>query len=428
MKREKKMEEYFDRLWPICRSITGNGLRESFNILQELIPLELHEVKSGTEVFDWKVPKEWNIQDAYIITPDGKKIADFSKNNLHVVNYSIPVDKKVEFSELKQHLHFKKELPNAVPYATTYYKEDWGFCIDYNTYKSLLKKGEYRVFIDSTLHDGSLTYGDILLPGENEEEILFTSYLCHPSMANNELSGPLALAFLYNELKNRKDRFYTYRFVLAPETIGAICYLHSNLKQLVSNVIGGYIFTCCGDNGLITFKQSREERSATNRITEHILKHSDDNYNIVPFDPIGSDERQYGSPGVNLPLGTLMRTPFSEYPEYHTSLDNKRLINFEKLSDIVNHCVQFVDAIELNQKYENQIKYGEPFLSKRNLYEDLSTKRSHSETIKIRMRLLNFLDGTKDLLEVCNRYDYSILSVKHEINQLVEHGLLKARD
>ncbi len=425
MNREKKMEEYFDRLWPICRSITGNGLRESFKILQEVIPLELHEVESGTEVFDWKVPREWNIKDAYIITPDGEKIADFSRNNLHVVNYSIPVNKTLGFSELKKHLHYKKELPDAIPYATTYYKEDWGFCIDYNTFKSLPEKGEYRVVIDSSLKDGSLTYGEFLLPGQSKKEILFTSYLCHPSMANNELSGPLAVAFLYDELKKKKNRFYSYRFVLAPETIGAICYLHFNLKRLANNVVGGYILTCCGDSGPITYKQSREENSMTNRVTKHLLEHKDIDFSILPFDPIGSDERQYGSPGVNLPVGTLMRTPFSEYPEYHTSLDNKSLMNFDKLADFVRHCVEFVKAMELNQKYENQIKFGEPFLSKRDLYEDLSTKRSHSDTIKMRMRLLNFLDGTKELVDVCNRYDYSILSVEHEINQLVEHGLLK---
>lgn len=419
------IEEYFDRLWPICRSITGDGLRESFHILQELIPLELHEVKSGTNVFDWKVPKEWNIRDAYIITPGGKKIADFSKNNLHVVNYSIPIDKKVKFSELKQHLYFKKELPNAVPYVTSYYKEDWGFCIDYNTYKSLSKDGEYRVVVNSSLQDGSLTYGELLLPGESEEEILFTSYLCHPSMANNELSGPLTLSFLYRELKKQKNSHYSYRFVIAPETIGAICYLAQNKEILMKNVKGGFIFTCCGDNGSITYKSTRDENTLTNRILPHVLNSKGVEFGVIPFDPIGSDERQYASPGFNLPVGVVMRTPFSEYPEYHTSLDNKELMNFGKIEELTKTIRDVVKAFNLNDKYENQIKYGEPFLGKRNLYEDLSTSRSHSETIKMRMRLLNYLDGKRDLLEVCEKYDYSILDTENEINQLLSNGLIK---
>jgi aminopeptidase-like protein len=419
------MEEYFDRLWPLCRSITGNGLRDSLKILQEIIPLQLHEVPSGTKVFDWEVPEEWNIQDAYIITPDGKKIADFKKSNLHVVNYSIPIDKELTFEELDAHLHYRKHQPDAVPYVSSYYNRNWGFCLQYNTYKELPREGKYRVKIASRLEKGSLTYGDLVLKGQSEKELFFTSYLCHPSMAINELSGPLALAFLYNELKNKKDRYYTYRFVLAPETIGALCYLHRHGLEMKNKVQGGYIFTCCGDGGPIIYKKSREEYSQNNKITEHVLHHSGDKFDIIPFDPIGSDERQYGSPGFNLPIGTLMRTPFSAYPEYHSSLDNKELMNFKSLADFVQQCVEFVQALELNHNYENQIQYGEPFLNKRNLYEDLSTKRSHSDTIHMRMRLLNFLDGTNELVDICNRYGYSILSVESEIKQLLEHDLIR---
>jgi len=420
-----EIENYFDRLWPICRSITGDGLRKSFGILQEIIPLQLHEVKSGTEVFDWTVPEEWNIRDAYIITPDGEKIADFKKNNLHVLNYSVPVDKELSFNELDEHLHYKEDLPNAVPYITSYYKKKWGFCVDYNTYKKLPRNGTYRVKIDSELDpNGSLTYGDLVLKGELDDEILFSSYLCHPSMANNELSGPLAIAFIYKKLKKLKNRKYSYRFVIAPESIGAICNLYQNKNVLINNVKAGFIFTCCGDDGPITFKSTRDAKTLTNKITKHILKHSKEDYRVRPFDPIGSDERQYASPGFNLPVGVMMRTPPSKYPEYHTSLDNKQLIDFKKMETLIDLTLEIIRAFELNSNYENQIKYGEPFLGKRDLYEELSTNRSHSQVIKRRMRLLNYLDGNTDLIDICEKYDYKILDLEEEIDQLIEHNLI----
>jgi len=422
--RAKEIEDYFDRLWPICRSITGDGLRQSFKILQEVIPLELHEVPSGTEVFDWTVPDEWNIRDAYIITPDGCKIADFKANNLHVVNYSTPVDKEITFEELDAHLHHKKELPGAVPYITSYYERDWGFCISYQQYKQLPRQGTYRVKIDSELKPGSLTYGDLLLPGETGEEILFSSYLCHPSMANNELSGPLTLAFLYREIEKIKNRKYSYRFVIAPETIGAICYLNQNKEQLLNNVKAGYVFTCCGDGGPVTYKKTRDDESLTNKITCHLLNHKKEGFRMVPFDPIGSDERQYASPGFNLPVGVLMRTPFSQFKEYHTSFDNKELMDFKKMSELIDFCTDMIRAYELNDRYVNQIKYGEPFLRKRDMFENLSTKLSHSDLIKMRLRLLNYLDGTNELVDICDKYGYSILDTEAEISQLLEHGLI----
>ena len=419
------IEQLFDELWPICRSITGDGLRESFNILQKIIPLKLHEVPSGTQVFDWTVPEEWNINDAYIIKPDGEKIADFKVNNLHVVNYSIPVDKELTFEELDTHLYYKEDLPQAVPYITSYYKKRWGFCLKYDTYKDLPRDGIYRVKIDSSLQKGSLTYGDLLLPGELEEEILFSSYLCHPSMANNELSGPITLAFLYQELKKIKNRKYSIRFVIAPETIGAICYLHKNKEELLNKVKAGFVLTCCGDNGSITYKKTRREQSITDRITEHVLGNSDQNFDTLPFDPLGSDERQYSSPGFNLPVGVMMRTPFSKYPQYHTSLDNKSLMNFDKMVDLIKVIGDIVKSFDLNAPYVNQIKYGEPFLGKRNLFEDLSTKLSHSDLITLRMRLLNYLDGERDLLSICDKYGYSILDVKNEVEQLLKNKLIK---
>lgn len=419
------IEQLFDELWPICRSITGEGLRESFNILQKIIPLNLHEVPSGSQVFDWTVPDEWNINEAYIITPEGEKIADFEVNNLHVVNYSTPVDKELTFEELDPHLYYKKDLPQAIPYITSYYKKRWGFCLKYDTYKDLPRDGKYRVKIDSSFKKGSLTYGDLLLPGELEDEILFSSYLCHPSMANNELSGPITLAFLYQELKKVKNRKYSIRFVIAPETIGAICYLHKNKTDLLSKIKAGFVLTCCGDDGSITYKKTRREESITDRVTEHVLENSNQDFDTLPFDPLGSDERQYSSPGFNLPVGVMMRTPFSKYPQYHTSLDNKNLMNFDKMVELIKVIVDIVKSFNLNAPYINQIKYGEPFLGKRNLFEDLSTKLSHSDLIKLRMRLLNFLDGERDLLSICDKYGYSILDVENEVEQLLKNRLIE---
>lgn len=419
------IEEIFDELWPICRSITGDGLRDSFRILQKIIPLQLHEITSGTKVFDWEVPDEWNIKDAHIITPEGKKIADFHKNNLHVVNYSVPVDREVSYDELVNHLHYKKDLPKAIPYIASYYKERWGFCVTYETFKNLPREGKYKVKIDSSLKKGSLTYGDLVLPGELDEEILFSSYLCHPSMANNELSGPITLAFLYNELKKIKNRKYSIRFVIAPETIGAICYLHQNKEKLQNKLKAGFVLTCCGDDGSITYKKTRQEESLTDRVAEHVLENSNQNFDTLPFDPIGSDERQYSSPGFNFPVGVMMRTPFSKYPQYHTSLDNKSLMNFDKMVELIKILSDIVKSFDLNTTYVNQIKYGEPFLGKRNLFEDLNSKLSHSEIIKRRLRLLNFLDGERDLLSICEKYGYSILEVEKELNQLLDHQLIK---
>jgi len=418
------IEQLFDELWPICRSVTGEGLRESFNILQKIIPLNLYEVPSGSQVFDWTVPDEWNINKAYIITPEGKKIADFEVNNLHVVNYSTPVDKELTFEELDPHLYYKKDLPQAIPYITSYYKKRWGFCLKYDTYKDLPRDGIYRVKIDSSFKKGSLTYGDLLLPGELEDEILFSSYLCHPSMANNELSGPITLAFLYQELKKVKNRKYSIRFVIAPETIGAICYLHKNKTDLLNKIKAGFVLTCCGDDGSITYKKTRREESITDRVTEHVLENSNQDFDTLPFDPLGSDERQYSSPGFNLPVGVMMRTPFSKYPQYHTSLDNKNLMNFDKMVELIKVIVDIVKSFDLNAPYINQIKYGEPFLGKRNLFEDLSTKLSHSDLIKLRMRLLNFLDGERDLLSICDKYGYSILEIENEIKQLLRYRLI----
>lgn len=421
----KNIENYFDRLWPICRSITGNGLRESYKILQELIPLNLTEVPTGTQVFDWAVPKEWNINNAYIITPDGNKIADFRENNLHIVGYSIPVNETLAYEELVKHIYTQPRLPDAIPYVTSYYKEMWGFCLSKNEFDKLPKSGLYKVFIDSELKEGSLTYGEAILKGETTDEILISSYLCHPSMANNELSGPLTLSFLYKLLESLPNRRYTYRFVLVPETIGTITYLNNNKQDILNNVKAGFVLTCCGTDKPFVYKRSRHETSQTDLIAEHVLKHSNKIYSIIDFDPIGSDERQYCSPGFDLAVGSLMRSKYHDYIEYHTSLDNKSLISFEAMQETIEMYFSMMQAFELNHAYRNTIQFCEPNMGKRNLYEDLSGALVMPEQLATRMRIINYMDGTRSLLQFCERYNLNILELKNELELLLSKGVLE---
>ncbi len=420
----KDIELYFDRLWPICRSITGNGLRESFRILSDIIPLKLTEVPSGTAVFDWVIPNEWNINDAYVITPEGKKICDFKINNLHVVNYSTPVNQEISYEELTKHLYTLERLPEAIPYITSYYREKWGFCLSKKEFDTLPKTGTYKVVIDSELKAGALTYGDCVLKGETSEEILFSSYLCHPSMANNELSGPLVLSFLYRLIASMPRRRYTYRFVIAPETIGTIAFLSNNKENVLKHVKAGYVLTCCGTNKSFVFKKSRQENSVADEVALHVLKHSGKTYSAIPFDPLGSDERQYCSPGFNLPVGSLMRSKYHEYPEYHTSLDNKQLVSFDAMNETIDLYFSIARALELNRYYENTIRFCEPNMGKRGLYEDLSGALTMPQQLSTRMRLINYMDGKTSLLEFCERYNLNILDLDSEIELLIQKGVL----
>lgn len=422
---KKDIETYFDNLWPICRSITGKGLRESFEILKQIIPLKLTEVSSGTKVYDWEIPKEWNIYDAYILTPKGKKICDFKVNNLHIVNYSIPIDKEVKYIELIKHLHFLKNQPNAVPYITSYYKETWGFCISKIEFDELEKEGKYRVVIKSNLKNGSLTYGDLVLPGKTKKEVLFSTYLCHPSMANNELSGPLSLAFLYKKIKSLKNRKYTYRFVIAPETIGTISYLSKYGDYMKDNVIAGYVMTCCGDNGPFVYKMSKHKNCLTNRVVSHILKNQKSPYSIVPFSVGGSDERQYCSPGFNMPVGSLTRSMYQNYPEYHTSLDNKDFISFDAMNESIELYFSVVRAIELNNIYKNLNPFCEPQLGKRGLYPDSISPEVDRIKIHNRMHLLSFSDGKNDLIDIAELKNISIFDLEEDIEKLSDSNLLK---
>lgn len=419
-----ELEQYFDRLWPICRSITGNGLRESLRIISELAPLTISEVATGTQVFDWQVPKEWNIRDAYIKTPSGKKIAEFSTHNLHVVNYSMPVHKIITYDELCKHLHTIPEIPDAIPYITSYYKETWGFCLTYNEFLSLEREGEYEVFIDSTLESGSLSYGEAVLKGNSSREILFSTYLCHPSMANNELSGPLAAAFLYKTLAEIPDRKYTYRFLFAPETIGVIAYLAANGAHLKEHLDAGYVLTCCGDPGPFTYKRSKHRTSLADRAAEHILRYSGSPHSVIEFAVGGSDERQYCSPGFNLPVGSLMRTPYQKYKEYHTSKDDKSFISFAALQETVEYYASIARLLELNERYENRIAYCEPQLGKRGLYPSSVNPVFNREETHRLLHFLSFADGEKDLLEIAEWRKENALLYSSIIHDCRKAGLV----
>jgi aminopeptidase-like protein len=422
---EKQLEKYFDALWPICRSITGNGLRKSFKILQEVIPFDLTEVPTATSVLDWKIPKEWNINDAYIITPQGNKIAEFKKNNLHVINYSMPINKAMTWEELEPHLHTLPNKPNAIPYLTSYYKENWGFCLTHNEWLQLPKEGNYHVVIDTSLSDGALTYGQYVIKGTSDEEILFSSYLCHPSMANNELSGPLALAFLYQELSKIESRYYTYRFVLAPETIGIIAFLAQHGQSLKSKIKAGYVLTCCGDKGKITYQKSKRTDTLADDMMQHFLNTKYKNYTVRDFRVGGSDERQYCSPGYNFPVGTIMRTPYKIYPEYHTSLDDKSIIDFTALKEIVHLLLDVCKGFEMNHLIEPGQLYGEPMLGKRNLYPEKGGAGIMSEDLMFLLSMITMSEIQHSPLEIANRLEANILDLDKALQIALREGLVK---
>jgi aminopeptidase-like protein len=416
---------YFDRLWPILRSITGAGVRQTHDILSEIVKLERHEIASGTQVFDWTIPQEWVVREAYVIDPKGRRILDVKANNLHLLNYSVPFQGVVSKAELEQHLYSLPDKPEVIPYVTSYYSPRWGFCLSQRE-RDLLPQGNYSVVIDTEMIDGSLTLSEALLPGESEQEVLISTYTCHPSLANNELSGPLVMAFLYKKLAALEKRRLTYRFVFLPETIGAIAYLHLRGEHLKKNLIAGYVVTCIGDAGAFTYKRSRQHSSLSDRVAEHVLKHLDKPSKIIDFSPLGSDERQYCSPGFNLPMGSLMRSMYGTFPEYHTSLDNREFVSFEAMAESVEVYFKMMIALEHNVIYKSLFPYGEPQLGKRGLYETLG-RNTIPELASAVFWLLNYADGEHDLLSIAEKSGYSIELLEQAVQACLQSHLLKIK-
>ena len=388
------------KLWPINRSITGDGVRETLSILKDehLPNLLIKEVPTGTEVLDWVVPREWKVRDAYIRTPSGEKICDFKKNNLHLLGYSTSIHQSMTLDELNQHLYSLNTQPDAVPYITSYYAERWGFCITQKQ-RDQLVDGVYEVFIDSELFSGSLTYGELILPGESSEEVFLSTYICHPSMANNELSGPTVTTYLAQWLDSIPYRKYTYRIVFIPETIGSITYISQNLDWLKSHMMAGFNITCVGDDRTYSYLPSRNGLTISDDIAKHVLKWIQPEFEIYTWADRGSDERQYCAPGVDLPIASIMRTKYGEYPEYHTSLDDLvHVVTPDGLEGGYNALKLAIEAIEKNC-YPKMTVLGEPQLGKRGLYPTLSTKKSGDE-VRLMMDFITWADGSKSLIEI----------------------------
>ena len=417
-----KMYELIKELYPICRSITGNGVRETLKIIKKHIPIEILEVPTGTKVFDWEVPKEWNINDAYVIAPNGEKIIDFKKSNLHVVNYSIPIKKKMQLNELEKNLHYITEKPNTIPYLTSYYKENWGFCIEYNKFKKL-KEGEYDVVIDSNLSKGNLTYGEFLIKGETENEILISTYVCHPSMCNDNLSGVVLAVFLAKYLKNISN-FYSIRFLFIPETIGAITWLSKN-EENIDKIKHGLVITCVGDSGKFTYKKSRKGDSDIDKISEHILKKSNMPFKIIDFFPSGSDERQFCSPGFNLPVGSLMKTMYGEFSEYHTSDDNLDYVSSNGLQQSFTMYKSIINYVDKNKKYVNMNPKCEPQLGKRGLYNNLGAQRNAVEIDRACLYILNYSDSNNSLLDISEKSGISFETILLAAEKLLKGNLIR---
>ena len=414
------------RLWKINRSITGEGVRETLAVIKNIIPsLQVHSVSSATAVFDWTVPNEWKVKDAYIVTPNGEKICKFTDNNLHLLGYSIPFKGRMSLEKLKAHLYTLPDQPNAIPYITSYYKERWGFCLTHEQLESLVD-GEYEVLIDSELFPGELNYGELLIKGQSDKEIFLSTYICHPSMANNELSGPTVVTFLAKWLAEQEKPRYSYRIVFIPETIGSITYLSFNYKQMKERVVAGFNVTCVGDDRAYSYVPSRDGETLSDQIALHVLKWTDANFVRYTWFDRGSDERQYCAPGVDLPIASIIRTKYGRYPEYHTSLDDLETVVTPSGLDGGYWAIRrAIEALERNKNYRVSV-LGEPQMGKRGLYPTLSTRKSGGE-VSLMMDFISLCDGRTSLLKIADILNVPIwdlyeLCDKLEDNQLLENN------
>ncbi|NBH13916.1 DUF4910 domain-containing protein [Lachnospiraceae bacterium] len=417
-----QMYEIAKRLFPICRSITGSGVRETLKILGEYAKgLTTYEVPTGTEVFDWTVPKEWAIREAYIENEQGNHIVDYKDSNLHVMGYSGPVDQWVDLQQLKEYIYTQEDQPQAIPYVTSYYKERYGFCMT-KIQKDSLKEGKYHMVIDSELFDGSLTYGELIIPGKSEQEILISTYICHPSMANNECSGPALAITLANWLHERKDRRYTYRILFLPETIGSITYLSKHIAWLKDHVQAGFVLSCVGDDRDYSIIESRYGKTLADRALKSVLSSHAGQYSTYSFLQRGSDERQYNAPGVDLPVVAFCRSKYGEYPEYHTSMDNMELVSPDGFAGAFAVMRKTIELLEHNRKYKMKV-LCEPQLGKRGLYPTVSRKGIYQDTTVLR-DFIAYADGTMDLMDIAQKIQADIEAVLQVSMVLLEHGLI----
>ncbi len=418
----KNLHRFAAELYPICRSITGDGFRETLRQIERFIPLKRFEVPTGTQVFDWTVPREWNIRDAYVKNSQGDRVIDFKQCNLHVVNYSIPVHETMSLEALKPHLFSLPDQPDWIPYRTSYYKDTWGFCL---THKQLLElpEDQYQVCIDSTLEAGTLTYGEYYLPGEVEDEVLISCHACHPSLANDNLSGIAIAVHLAKSLSDLEHR-YSYRFIFIPATIGSITWLSQNEDQ-VHRIKHGLVLSCLGDPGKSTYKKSRQGNAEVDRAVAHVLKHSEQDSNIIDFFPYGYDERQFCSPGFDLPVGCFMRSPNSKFPEYHTSADNLDFIQPEYLTDSFLKCLKVLTILEHNKTYVNQNPKCEPQLGRRGLYRSIGGSSGTGLNELALLWTLNLSDGQHSLLDIAERSGFEFGVIQRVADALIETDLLK---
>jgi aminopeptidase-like protein len=419
----QQMYDLIAQMYPICRSITGNGFRATLDAISKHIPLQSHEVPSGTQVLDWTVPKEWNIRDAYVKNSAGEKVVDFQTSNLHILNYSVPIHATVTLEELKPHLYTLPHTPDWIPYRTSYYKEDWGFCVSHNQLLAL-QDGEYEVCIDSTLENGSLTYGEFYIQGETSDEILISCHACHPSLCNDNLSGIAVATFLARTLKDTPLR-YSYRFLFIPGTIGSITWLAVN-EDAVDRIKHGLVLTCVGDSGGCTYKKSRRGDAEIDRTLVQVLQQSGEAHKIIDFFPYGYDERQYCSPGFNLPVGCFMRSQHGQFPQYHTSADNLNLVGPEFLADSFSKLLLAFYVLENNRKYLNQNPKGEPQLGRRGLYRATGGQLDQKALEMALLWVLNLSDGSCDLLDIAARSGIRFEIVKNAADMLEQHDLLAA--
>lgn len=421
----KEIYSLVERLFPICRSITGGGVRKTLSIINDFIlesgyHLKISEIPSGTQVFDWTIPKEWEIKDAFIEDEHGRHIIDFKDNNLYVMGYSAPVDKWVSLDELKNYVHTEMSQPNVIPYVTSYYKEEAGFCMSRNLLDSL-KNGRYHIYINSRLFDGNLTYGGVVIPGRLKKEIFFSTYICHPSMANDNLSGPALVSMLIKYVSGIKDRRYTYRFIFIPETIGAVAYISRNLDYMKKHIYAGFNLSCVGDNNDYSIIHTISGETIADRILMNVIR-TRGRFTEYPFLKRASDERQYNAPGVDLPVVGFCRSKYGEFPEYHTSADNLDYVSPEGFSGSYDVMTRCIDALECNDVYKVPF-LCEPQLGKRGLYPTISQKETYGQA-RVLCDILAYADGKRDLVEISDQINVPMNEIICSVNKLVENELL----